>query len=66
MLESLLTHRASLIELERWQKIDDPTGTSVEYTTIAALERRVAEVRARMAWFEEAARGNPLPRLETW
>ena len=32
----------------------------------SVLDRRIAEVRSRIAWFEAAANGNILPRMETW
>ena len=45
-------------------KVATPDGTSVERMQLAALERRIAETRARIAWFEAAAEGDPLPRME--
>ena len=38
----------------------------VEYENLAVLDRRISEVRARIAWFEAAENGNTLPRMETW
>ncbi len=38
----------------------------VEYENPAVLDRRIAEVRARIAWFEAAENGNTLPRMEMW
>ncbi|MCE2492747.1 MAG: hypothetical protein J4F40_09085 [Alphaproteobacteria bacterium] len=37
-----------------------------EYESLAVLDRRIAECRARIAWFEDAAAGNPLPRVTYW
>ena len=34
---------------------------AVEFESLAVLDRRIAEVRARIAWFEQAAEGNDLP-----
>ena len=47
-------------------KVRTADGTEVERIPIAVIDRRVAEVRARIAWFEAAARGNGLPRAEFW
>ena len=41
-------------------------GWDYERMDLAALDRRVAEVRARIAWFEQAAAGNVMPRVELW
>ena len=41
-------------------------GDQEEYIELPVLDRRIAEVRARIAWFEQAARGNALPRAEFW
>ena len=37
-----------------------------EFENIAVIDRRVAELRARIVWFEQAAAGNTLPRQEFW
>ena len=37
-----------------------------EFESLAVLDRRIAECRARIAWFEDAAEGDPLPRAEYW
>ena len=47
-------------------KVSTPDGTTVERLSLAALDRRIAETRARIAWFEQAAEGNTLPRMEVW
>ena len=47
-------------------KVSTPDGTEVERMPIAVIDRRIAEVRARIAWFEQAAQGNTLPRAEYW
>ena len=41
-------------------------GIGEEFESVAVLDRRIAEVRSRIAWFEAAANGNILPRMETW
>ena len=37
-----------------------------EFIELHVLDRRIAECRARVTWFEEAARGNTLVRAEFW
>lgn len=44
----------------------DGEGISSEMVPLGVLDRRVAECRARIAWFEQAADGNILPRAEHW
>lgn len=38
----------------------------LEYMDLPVIDRRIAEVRARIAWFDQAASGNILPRAELW
>ena len=47
-------------------KLDHGEGSGEEYESLAVLDRRIAECRARIAWFEDAAAGNPLPRVTYW
>ena len=47
-------------------KQDHGEGSGEEFEGLAVLDRRIAEVRARIAWFEAAAEGNDLPRAEYW
>ena len=44
------------------------SGESIgeEFESLAVFDRRIAETRARIAWFEQAAEGNALPRAEYW
>ena len=42
-------------------KQDYGEGSGEEFESLAVLDRRIAEVRARIAWFEQAAEGNDLP-----
>ena len=66
-LGQLLEMRAGLGDLAGGHvSVTTPDGTSVERVPIAVIDRRVAEVRARIAWFEQAARGNAWPRAEFW
>ena len=41
-------------------------GSGEEFESLAVLDRRIAKVRARIAWFESAAAGNIAPRQEHW
>ena len=47
-------------------KVMQTEGDGHELMELAALDRRVAEVRARIVWFDTAAAGNALPRAEFW
>ena len=47
-------------------KHDHGEGSGEEFESLAVLDRRIAECRARIAWFEQAAQGNTLPRAEYW
>ena len=47
-------------------KQDAGEGVGEEFESLAVLDRRIAECRARIAWFEQAAEGNDLPRAEYW
>ena len=67
LLQSLLLSRERAAATGGVRKIGgDESGPGDEYESLAVLDRRVAEVRARIAWFEAAARGNTLPRAEFW
>ena len=65
-LQSLLNARARVAGAGGLARLDASDGTSIERMDLATLDRRVAEVRARIAWFEQAAAGNVLPRMEFW
>ena len=66
LLQTLLVQRANLAEVGGHAKVSTPDGTMVERVSHAAIDRRVAEVRARVRWFELAAAGNTMPRAEHW
>ena len=66
LLQQLIVQREALALTGGHVKVTDPSGTSLERADLAAVDRRVAEVRARVAWFEQAAAGNSMPRLEIW
>ena len=42
-------------------KLDRGEDGGEEFESLAVLDRRIAECRARIAWFEQAANGNDLP-----
>ena len=64
-LQSLLNVRSALGGTGH-ARVSSPDGTEVERMDIAVFDRRVAECRARIAWFEQAASGNAIPRSEMW
>ena len=67
LLQQLLAMRSGLADLVGGHvKVETPDGTSVERMPLAVLDRRVAEVRARIAWFEAAAAGAVMPGLALW
>ena len=47
-------------------KQDQGEAGGEEFESLAVLDRRIAECRARIAWFEAAAEGNDLPRAVYW
>ena len=67
VLKKLLEMRTGLADLSGGHiKVSTPDGTEVERMPIGLLDRRISEIRARIAWFEEAAAGNDLPRAVYW
>ena len=67
LLKQLLEMRSGLASMQSGHiKVKTPDGTEVERMEIAVIDRRVAEVRARIAWFEQAAAGNTLPAAVYW
>ena len=67
VLQQLLAMRTAVADLRGGHvKVSTPDGTQVERMPIGVLDRRISEVRARIAWFEQAAQGNTLPRAEYW
>ena len=66
-LEHLLAQRVALAQVSSGHaRVKDPSGTEYELQDLNALDRRIAEVRARIVWFDTAAAGNALPRAEHW
>ncbi len=66
LLQSLLRTRDQRAGSGGIIKHDHGEGEAEEFESLAVLDRRIAECRARIAWFEDAAEGNNLPRLEAW
>ena len=67
LLKQLLEMRSGLASMKSGHiKISSPDGTDVELMPIAVIDRRISEVRARVAWFESAAEGNHMPGLAFW
>ena len=65
-LEHLLAARESAAVTGGAKVREAGEGERVEYESLAVLDRRIAEVRARIVWFDTAAEGNALPRQEFW
>ena len=62
VLKQLLEMRTGLADLSGGHiSVKTPDGTEVERMPIGLLDRRISEIRARIAWFEEAVAGNDLP-----
>ena len=67
VLKQLLEMRAGLADLAGGHiKVSTPDGTEVERMPIAVVDRRIAELRARIAWFEQAAEGIHTPGVTYW
>ena len=67
LLQQLLAMRTGLASMQSGHvKVKSPDGTELELMPIAVIDRRIAEVRARIVWFEQAAEGNDLPRAVYW
>ena len=66
LLQTLLNTREKVAASGGQAKVMHTEGEGHELMELAALDRRVAEVRARIVWFDTAAVGNTLPRAEHW
>ena len=66
LLQTLLHARERAAGTGGVRKHDQGEGIGDEYESLAVLDRRIAETRARVAWFEQATDGNTLPRAEYW
>ena len=61
LLQSLLRTRDKRAGSGGIIKHSADAGAGEEFESLAVLDRRIAESRARIAWFEQAAAGNDLP-----
>ena len=66
LLQTLLNVREKVAASGGKAKVMQTEGEGHELMELAALDRRVAEIRARIVWFDSAAVGNSLPRAEFW
>ena len=67
VLQQLLAMRSGLADLVGGHvKVKTPDGTEVERMPIAVIDKRISEIRARIAVFEAAAQGNDLPSAVYW
>ena len=66
LLQSLLRTRDQRAGSGGVIKLDHGEAGAEEFESLAVLDRRIAECRARIAWFEDAAEGNNLPRAVYW
>ena len=66
VLQTLLVAREAAASTGGKKRIGDDTLGEIEYESISVIDRRIAEVRSRIVWFEQAAQGNTLPRAEFW
>ena len=66
LLQSLLLSRDRAAGAGGIRKLGATDGSGDEFESLAALDARIAACRARIAWFEQAAQGNTLPRAEYW
>ena len=66
LLQTLLLSRERAAGQGGVRKADYGEGIGEEFESLAVFDRRIAETRARIAWFEQAAEGNALPRAEYW
>ena len=62
VLKDLLEMRLGLAGMHAGHvKVSTPDGTQVERMPIAVIDRRISEIRARIAWFEAASEGDTMP-----
>ena len=66
ILALLLEQRKEAADTGGMTELTLPDGRAEKYADVMVLDRRIAEVRARIAWFGSAARGVSVPGLRLW
>ena len=66
VLALLLDQRLAASQTDGMSELTLPDGRSEKYSDILVLDRRISEIRARIAWYESAARGVALPGHLLW
>ena len=66
VLKAMVDQRMEASTTEGLKELELPDGRHEAYISIEVWDRRIQELRARIAWLEQAAAGNVLPRVEVW
>ena len=66
LLDLMVKQRTEIATTDGVRQLQLPDGRTEEYASIEVWDRRIMEVRARVAWLEQAQAGNVLPRMEIW
>ena len=66
ILALLIEQRKESAETSGITELTLPDGRQEKYADLGVIDRRIAEVRARIAWYEAAARGQSVPGLTLW
>ena len=66
VLKAMVDQRMDASTTHGLKELELPDGRHEAYISVAIWDARIMELRARIAWLEEAASGNVLPRIEVW
>ena len=66
VLALLIDQRLAASQTSGMSELTLPDGRSEKYSDVMVLDRRISEIRARIAWFESAARGVAMPGQTLW
>ena len=66
VLALLIDQRLAASQTSGMSELTLPDGRSEKYADVMVLDRRISEIRARIAWFESAARGVSMPGQTLW
>ena len=66
LLDLMVTQRKEIADTAGIKELELPDGRRESYASIDVWDSRIMELRARIAWLEQAQGGNPLPRMEVW